>query len=591
MAGDARDQRSGMQSYARGDENTAPTNGKTRTGGADDLKLPVPGQGKNNSSNTQARRKKSNEATGHRPTTRSKSQSNLSGLAQQQRNAFYNADAESLDDTTIATGTPQNDVYGADRLIKQELRDGDDFGPADRAHYNQTHPDSSYRPPPSLPNTQPEHDEMNRRADGRGLPLQKGDSYPPTTSGNPSTTDANELPQRQQMNGNAQNPVQIGHLPHRGSGTRIPPGAAAKSGKPGKQAPTHLNKSLVPGLPNETPENIIESLGSGFQFARAPQAGKFASAQQRAAAPVPNQAATSGLDPRAPFPTNVRVAQPDQHEQQNYLPTPQVERSLHQQRKPANEERSLRQDTRGAAAAVQPASRVQPQTAYPERTPPEHQSHVEVPYSDEDGDRQGNDGDEVREDADGDEEGDEQMEEEQESEDSEDEQYASGDGMPIADPRHRFGQNPPNDNPLDYELQRLSEMQFGELQAQPFDFDPSARQLEFSEGHENDTFQEKLQMVTRSSRQDKIDFFTSMSMEDWEEAGDWFLERFGDIAKKFKAARQEKRKATQELEKEVAVRHEAVAKKRKLTEDALGEMRESGGRVLSATPKKMRKSR
>lgn len=577
-----------MQKYARRVENQAPTNGKTRMGGMDDLKVPMQGQGKKNSSNTPTRRTKSNEPAGHRPNTRSKSLQNLSGQAQQQRSVIYNGDAESLDDTTITTGTHQD---GADRHIKQEVRDGDAFGPRDHARYTQTHPDSSYRPPPSLPNHQPEHDEMDRMADDRGLPHQKGDSYPPTTSGNPSTTDANELPQRQQINGNAQNPFQTGHLPHRGSGTRIPPGAAVKPGKPGKQAPAHLNQSFAPGLPHQMPENIIQSIQSGFSFAPAPQAAKFAPTQKRAAAPVPNQPTTSGTGRRVPLPTDARVAQPDQHEQQNYLPTPQAEPTPHQHRKPANEERSHRPDTRGTAAAVQPASRIQAQTAYPEQAQPEHQSHVEVPYSDEDGDRQGNDGDEDRDDPEGGEEGDGQGEDEEESDDEEGEQYAPGDGMPITDPRYRFEQHPANDKPLDYELEELSEMQFGDLQAQPFDFDPNARQLEFPQGHEDDTFQEKLQLVTRSSQEDKINFFTSMSMEDWEDAGDWFLERFGDIAKKFKAARQEKRKATQELEREVAVRHEAVAKKRKLTEDALGEMRESGGRVLSGTPKKVRKSR
>ncbi|EME44064.1 hypothetical protein DOTSEDRAFT_71763 [Dothistroma septosporum NZE10] len=134
-------------------------------------------------------------------------------------------------------------------------------------------------------------------------------------------------------------------------------------------------------------------------------------------------------------------------------------------------------------------------------------------------------------------------------------------------------------------------MSYSFLKNEPFDIDPQAEDLQLPEFQQHQTLEAMLQAVSGLPSQFQHAFFTSLPVEQWEEAGDWFLEQFGEVLKKFKAARQDKRKAAREFEHEIEQRHEAVSKKRKLTEDALSEMKKTGSVVLQCTPRKPKKTR
>ena len=137
---------------------------------------------------------------------------------------------------------------------------------------------------------------------------------------------------------------------------------------------------------------------------------------------------------------------------------------------------------------------------------------------------------------------------------------------------------------LDYKEPQLSNMDYQDLKNQPFDIDPKAEPFNFPPHQQKDELQDKLFTVATLRPQDQFTFFTTLSIDEWEQAGDWFLDRFSATVGKLKKVRQAKRKAAHVFEDEIEGRFEAVTKKRKLIEASLGEMRESGGKVL--TPRK-----
>jgi predicted Holliday junction resolvase-like endonuclease len=71
-------------------------------------------------------------------------------------------------------------------------------------------------------------------------------------------------------------------------------------------------------------------------------------------------------------------------------------------------------------------------------------------------------------------------------------------------------------------------------------------------------------------------------MDEWEDSGDWFVERFNDLVKRMKDARQAKRKLAMEFEEEIANREEAVRKSKESVELELRTMKKGGEEVLKS---------
>ncbi|KAF2217959.1 hypothetical protein CERZMDRAFT_80595 [Cercospora zeae-maydis SCOH1-5] len=146
----------------------------------------------------------------------------------------------------------------------------------------------------------------------------------------------------------------------------------------------------------------------------------------------------------------------------------------------------------------------------------------------------------------------------------------------------------PEDEPIDHERNDLFQMSYSQLKAESFDIDPR-KKLELPPEWQARTLHEKLQSVMPLDGETQAHFFENLSIDEWEDAGDWFLERFGDIVRRLKESRRHKRRVASAFEDKIEQRSEAVSKKQKLTQGALDEMRESGGKVLQRTPKKSRK--
>jgi len=125
-------------------------------------------------------------------------------------------------------------------------------------------------------------------------------------------------------------------------------------------------------------------------------------------------------------------------------------------------------------------------------------------------------------------------------------------------------------------------MKYPELKDQSFDMNPRATasivplQLTRSEV----TVGDRLQHFLDQDKDRQAEFFSQMAMDQWEQAGDWFLDRFSDIMSDLKKARQTKRKIAADFEGEIAARHDIVEAKTDDFNKILSEMRTGGEGVL-----------
>lgn len=143
-----------------------------------------------------------------------------------------------------------------------------------------------------------------------------------------------------------------------------------------------------------------------------------------------------------------------------------------------------------------------------------------------------------------------------------------------------------NEDPLDYGPEELYKKDYSSLKAEPFDHSPNAQPFIVSGLSDSAVLTDKLTNLTGAEPKMQAEFFASLNIDEWEEAGDWFLDRFGETIKKLKDVRRDKRKAARAFEDEIEARETTVSKKRALTHAAMIEMKASGAAVLQGTPGK-----
>jgi hypothetical protein len=142
------------------------------------------------------------------------------------------------------------------------------------------------------------------------------------------------------------------------------------------------------------------------------------------------------------------------------------------------------------------------------------------------------------------------------------------------------------DTQLDHDITRLREMDYYTLRNEPFDIDSNAASTSTNSSGHDDPITTKLESAKRADANAQAQVFSSLSIEEWEQAGDWFLDQFSNAVGQLKILRQQRRKAGQEFEDEIESRFKAIGRKRKHIDIAMSEMRESGGKVLQGTPKR-----
>lgn len=146
---------------------------------------------------------------------------------------------------------------------------------------------------------------------------------------------------------------------------------------------------------------------------------------------------------------------------------------------------------------------------------------------------------------------------------------------------------------VDYELDVLKKMPYDQLKQESFDHNPTADLAlvhNLFPGEVDKDLESRLEAASSFSLEAQTAFFSSLTLQQWEEAGDWFIEKFSETVRKIGQSRREKRKLAAEFEKEVHKRCDAVEKKKRYIEDSLESMRASGKDVLHI-PKKCRTTR
>ncbi|ORY62983.1 extracellular mutant protein 11-domain-containing protein [Pseudomassariella vexata] len=117
------------------------------------------------------------------------------------------------------------------------------------------------------------------------------------------------------------------------------------------------------------------------------------------------------------------------------------------------------------------------------------------------------------------------------------------------------------DAKLDYNDGELAAMRYEDLKQQEFDYDPAQVEAQSVDLPPQGTLPEKLRYFQDKGQETQAVFFSKMSLKDWDESGDWFLERFGDIVNRLKEARLAKRQTVEAFEDEIAERESAVRNK------------------------------
>ncbi|CZT19525.1 uncharacterized protein RCC_05376 [Ramularia collo-cygni] len=479
---------------------------------------------------------------------------------------LYDTDA-SLDDTTTTAGTrvleqpsgeesrPVKDEMPSDAQPNEALQgEGGELeyyttdDEADEEHEGTVHP--------------PQGAEARQKPDGRGLGRISGDTYPETTSGRPSTTNADDDREYQTsaypQGLGAQSVVMPGH----GAGTRLshathskqvlPPG---QSGHQDRAGPQQFH------APPGRPEDFVKDIGQGFTFARNESHPNRAHAapmphyHNHSTKPVPASTAQHGPSasgngvPGRP----ARRHGPTQHikpEPQPVAPAP-----VQQSTRKRLSEGALRN------ATPEPQQSQEPQPPQFQMQQQSRSRNVQVPQV----------------------QAFEPPENEMMSEVGEENNYNNIPPETPVEPQHGTREAAP----LDHFPPQLYGMSFTVLKAAPFDVDPNAAEpTSLSTLQPHDPLPKRMDALFSMEDRAKEEYFTSLGIEEWEEAGDWFLDSFTKLTNRFKTARQEKRQIAREFENEVESRFESISKKRKLITGAMEEMKESGGKVLQGTPKK-----
>ncbi|KAI2883062.1 hypothetical protein CBS76997_6051 [Aspergillus niger] len=139
----------------------------------------------------------------------------------------------------------------------------------------------------------------------------------------------------------------------------------------------------------------------------------------------------------------------------------------------------------------------------------------------------------------------------------------------------------------DYPPEILRQKSFKDLQSEPFDHTPTATAsapvkttTPAPTPGPNATSDEKMDFLMNSEDKDRRDFFSTLTMNEWEDYGDLLIDQFSDALSKMKDLRHARRKTAALFEAEIARRNEVVEEQSADLTRKLEEMRSGGAEVL-----------
>ena len=139
---------------------------------------------------------------------------------------------------------------------------------------------------------------------------------------------------------------------------------------------------------------------------------------------------------------------------------------------------------------------------------------------------------------------------------------------------------------LDYSADQITSMTFQQLSSERFnlasDIDRASLPQELSSGTlaaKMDYILEKLKDEDTKTLQRRA-FFSSLSIEQYEECANFMICRFTDIMSKVVSARQQRRRASKDFEEKIAKREECVRGKTTVVDQDLGRLKRGGEEVV-----------
>lgn len=141
----------------------------------------------------------------------------------------------------------------------------------------------------------------------------------------------------------------------------------------------------------------------------------------------------------------------------------------------------------------------------------------------------------------------------------------------------------------DYPPSILYQKSFTELQAEPFERSPPATtstntntiSAQYPSFHDHDSGPEdKYSLLVSLSEQDRRNYLSNLSMDEWEACGDVLLVHFSDMLTKMKDLRHARRRTAAIFEEEIKRRNDTVEKQSRDLSTKLDSMRSGGAEVL-----------
>ena len=142
---------------------------------------------------------------------------------------------------------------------------------------------------------------------------------------------------------------------------------------------------------------------------------------------------------------------------------------------------------------------------------------------------------------------------------------------------------------LDFDRKKLKKMDFKSLLSESFD-QPTSAPAESSTSGDNVALSQRLTAAIALAPDQQEQFLALLSLQQWQESGQWFQEQFAAINERMIKSRDKRREIAKAFEAEVAQRHDAVVKETETYCAALKGMMQSGEVVLQqGTPHRKRK--
>ncbi|CAK7206446.1 hypothetical protein SEUCBS139899_009241 [Sporothrix eucalyptigena] len=128
----------------------------------------------------------------------------------------------------------------------------------------------------------------------------------------------------------------------------------------------------------------------------------------------------------------------------------------------------------------------------------------------------------------------------------------------------------------DYDDSMLHSMSYSELRDEPFDHDPARMAVHAPALPAKLSIEDRLAHFKSKDANSQHHFFTEMSVQEWDECGDWFLTQFAELSNKIREKRQAKRRRMADFEAEITEREKTVRHKAESIERTLGDLRHEG---------------